>query len=61
MKIERAQEIFDSKGVIDVNYNGNPIWIKSVNQEEQTAEIEMLDAPTNNEVVSVRELNEMNI
>lgn len=61
MNVERAQEIFDSKGVIDVNYNGNPIWIKRINRDDETAEIEMLDAPTNNEVVHVSDLNEMKI
>lgn len=61
MNVGRAQEIFGSKGVIDVNYNGCSVWIKNINLEEQTAEIEILDAPANNQVVSVNDLHEGNI
>ncbi|QUH31593.1 H-type small acid-soluble spore protein [Vallitalea guaymasensis] len=58
MNVGRASEILESKGVIDVNYNGCSVWIKNINQEEQTAEIEILDAPSNSQVVSVNDLHE---
>lgn len=33
MEIERAKQIYDSYGVIEVLYNGSPVWIESINGE----------------------------
>jgi H-type small acid-soluble spore protein len=58
MNVGRAMEIFESTGVIDVNYNGCSVWIKNINPQEATAEIEILDTPNNNEIVNVNDLHE---
>lgn len=39
--IERAKQVMESKGVIDVRYNGVPVWIESVRSD--TAEVRFLD------------------
>ncbi len=58
MDLKRAQEIFESKGVIDVNYNGMPIWIKTINHEEGTIEIKGLQEGLKDTVVDPVELSE---
>jgi len=42
MNPERAKEIFDSYGVIDVSYKSKPIWIENVYFEENTAQVKVL-------------------
>lgn len=34
MNINRAAEIFDSLGVIEVYFQGCPVWIEKVNKNE---------------------------
>ena len=58
MDIDRAQEIFNSKGVIDVDYNGKSVWIKSLDKENQTAEVEIINKTKESQVVNVGELTE---
>ncbi len=36
MNIERAQEIFDSLGVIEVLHHGAPVWIEEVANDQAT-------------------------
>lgn len=40
MNSKRAEEIMQSKGVINVNYNGMPVWIVGVRGE--VAEVNLL-------------------
>jgi small acid-soluble spore protein H (minor) len=41
---ERIEEIIDSKGVIEVTYHGNPVWIESMNRDDDDrVEIRNLD------------------
>jgi len=42
MKLERAKEIFDSYGVIDVSYKSKPIWIENIYFEENSAQVKVL-------------------
>jgi small acid-soluble spore protein H (minor) len=57
MKIERAKEIFDSYGVINVNYKSKPVWIEDIHLEEYTAHVKVL--PTDEVIeVPIRELQE---
>ncbi len=42
MDNERARQIVDSLGVIEVLYNGSPVWIE--NLKENTAEISYIDS-----------------
>lgn len=41
MLVDRAREIMESKGVIEVFYQGHPVWIEQI--EQDTARIRMLD------------------
>lgn len=57
MKLKRAVEIFDSLGVIDVEYKNRSIWIEAINKETTTANVR--DLETNNlSEVPINELNE---
>lgn len=48
MLVDRAREIMESKGVIEVFYQGHPVWIEQI--EQYTARIRMLD---NNQQLNV--------
>lgn len=57
MEIKRASEIFDSLGVIDVNYKGIPVWIEQLNKENNEARVK--DLNTDREIsVNISELEE---
>jgi len=58
MKFERALEIIESKGVIEVDYKGQPIWINSIDDEYGLAEVSVIDSEDNNRVVKIEELEE---
>jgi H-type small acid-soluble spore protein len=34
LEAEKAQQIFESLGVVDVLYNGSPVWIEDLDGEE---------------------------
>ncbi|HYF75238.1 MAG TPA: H-type small acid-soluble spore protein [Candidatus Nitrosocosmicus sp.] len=57
MDINRAEEIINSKGVIEVTYNNSPVWIENVIREDATAQVRLL---TNNQSLNipVESLNE---
>ncbi|HHV72785.1 MAG TPA: H-type small acid-soluble spore protein [Clostridia bacterium] len=59
MDYTRAQEIISSKGIINVEYNGKPVWLLNLDKEEQKAEIEFLDDTTVREKVNISELEEV--
>lgn len=42
MLVDRAREIFKSKGVIQVLYQGHPVWIEEI--DEDSAIIRMMDS-----------------
>lgn len=42
MNIERAEEIINSKGVIRVEYNDEPIWIENLDEKENAAYIKKI-------------------
>ena len=42
MNIERAEEIINSKGVIRVEYNNEPIWIENLDEKENAAYIKKI-------------------
>ena len=33
MLVDRAREIMESKGVIEVLYQGHPVWIEQIEQD----------------------------
>jgi small acid-soluble spore protein H (minor) len=54
---ERARQIVESLGVIEVLYNGSPVWIENI--KENIAEVSYID--TNNKAeVQVEKLTEPN-
>lgn len=50
MKLERALEIFDSLGVIDVKYGKHHVWIDDIHKETKTASVMDLETHENMEV-----------
>lgn len=47
MNNQRAQEIAISPTMVDVTYNGTPIYIQHVDEKNETARIYLLDKPEN--------------
>lgn len=41
MLVDRAREIMESKGVIEVLYQGHPVWIEGI--EQDSAQVRLLD------------------
>lgn len=57
MDIEKIIEIVESRGVINVTYNGNPVWIESISKESN--EVRVKNIKTNEEfMVSASKLKE---
>ena len=42
MDIKRAEEIINSKGIIEVTYKDSPVWIESVIRDNATAHVKLL-------------------
>lgn len=42
MLVDRAREIMESKGVIEVLYQGHPVWIEQIDQD--SAQVRLLDS-----------------
>lgn len=42
MKLERAKEIFDSYGVVNVNYKSKSVWIEDIHLDEKTVHVKIL-------------------
>ncbi|MBB6446686.1 small acid-soluble spore protein H [Bacillus benzoevorans] len=58
MNIQRAKEITASPEMIHVTYNGKPIYIQNVDENNDTARIYPLDDPSREKSVSVSQLTE---
>lgn len=58
MTRHRAQEIIDSPRMIDVEYNGEPIYLKSVNTSD-TASVHPMGQPNDIQDVPLSQLNEL--
>ncbi|AGB20246.1 H-type small acid-soluble spore protein [Thermoanaerobacterium thermosaccharolyticum] len=43
MKFERAEEIYNSPSNYEVIYDGNPVWINSLNPNKKSANIKFLN------------------
>jgi small acid-soluble spore protein H (minor) len=56
MNIDRATEIFNSLGVIEVCYQGSPVWIEKIN--ENRVQVQNLNTNQHFEV-SVYDLSEV--
>lgn len=44
MEIKRAEEIINSKGIIEVTYKDSPVWIESIIQDNSTAHVKLLSS-----------------
>lgn len=58
MNRQRAQEIAESPVMANVSFNGMPIYIQNVDEENHTARIYPLDNPDKEMDVSLDELKE---
>lgn len=58
MNKQRAQEIASSPVMVNVTYNGVPIYIQHVDEARETARIYPIDQPENEEEVSINSLLE---
>ncbi len=43
MNTKKAMEIIESTGVYDVNYEGRPVWIESIDDATNRAEVKDLE------------------
>jgi len=58
MDNERAREIISSPIMYEVTYNGVPIYIESINNDNTTATIHFFDQPSNSQKVSISSIIE---
>jgi small acid-soluble spore protein H (minor) len=58
MNNQRAQEIAVTPTMVDVTYNGTPIYIQHVDEKNETARIYPLDKPENEQSVPLSSLVE---
>lgn len=42
MDINRAEEIINTKGIIEVTYKDSPVWLESIIRENDTAQVKLL-------------------
>ncbi|MCD8509887.1 MAG: H-type small acid-soluble spore protein [Bacillus sp. (in: Bacteria)] len=58
MDAKRAQEIIDAPNMINVNYNGIPVYLKEVNVSNNMATVFPLDEMDNVQEIDVKGLQE---
>lgn len=58
MDVKRAQDIYDSKEMISVLLDGEPVWIEHVDAENGMATVQVGSRPTNTYTVGVERLEE---
>lgn len=58
MNKERAKEIISSSAMFNVTYNGTPVYIESVNENNNTANIHFRNQPKKSREVSLDSLLE---
>jgi len=59
MDLNRAQEILQSKNIIDVQMDGISVWIEGVDAQSGTARIYPEDNPQDKQTVNVNDLTEV--
>jgi len=55
---QRAAEIISSKDTIEVELEGQPVWIENVDEANGMATVQIGAKPTNTKTVSVERLRE---
>ncbi|MFC2946888.1 H-type small acid-soluble spore protein [Virgibacillus sediminis] len=58
MDKQRAKEIRQSENLINVTFRGNPIYIQNIDEQNETANVYMLENPQETHRVSLGELQE---
>ena len=58
MDRKRANEIKSSPDMVNVSYNGEPIYIEDINPNKDTASIHYLSRPENSQEVHLTQLVE---
>lgn len=58
MDFNRAQQILNSDQTFNVMYNGSPVWIESLNQDDKSALVKSLNDEGNIQQVPVNKLIE---
>ncbi|MFD1956271.1 H-type small acid-soluble spore protein [Paenibacillus thailandensis] len=58
MDIQRANEIYNSKQIISVKLDGDPVWIEKVDMDNGMATVQLGSNPLNTKTVSVNQLVE---
>lgn len=58
MDVNRAQEILQSTERIDVQLNGQSVWIDSVDTQKQSATVHAEENPDDRKTVSIDQLTE---
>jgi len=58
MNVQRAQEIIKSDRKIEVQYQGQPVWIDGVDERTGTARVHPEGNPTDSMTVGVDQLEE---
>lgn len=59
MDLNRAQEILQSKDIINVQMNGTSVWIEGVDAQSGTARVYPEGSPQDKQTVDVNELMEI--
>jgi small acid-soluble spore protein H (minor) len=58
LKLSRVQEILQSKDNIEVKLEGQPIWIESLDELNETVKIHLENDPKQSQEVEITQLNE---
>jgi small acid-soluble spore protein H (minor) len=58
MDMHRAQEIVASPNMINVTYNGVPIYIQTIDEKRETARVYPLDEPNKEQEIPLSSLKE---
>jgi H-type small acid-soluble spore protein len=58
LKLSRVQEILRSQENIEVKLEGNPIWIESLDERNETVKIHMENDPERSQEVNINLINE---
>jgi H-type small acid-soluble spore protein len=58
LKLSRVQEILQSEETIDVRMQGDPIWIVSLDEMDETVKIHLASDPQHERVVPITSIHE---
>ncbi|WP_047155555.1 H-type small acid-soluble spore protein [Aneurinibacillus tyrosinisolvens] len=59
MEVQRAQQIVESRDTINVEFQGVPVWIDSIDNQSKTASVHPTENPADRKTVALNELKEV--